>query len=256
MECASFSLRSIMYKYEKINRRQNVICVRSFLGKTENDGFLKKIFRKHSKKPNVNAMKFLLVCLILTASIVAISIALSTAERGDNALGLSDYDNFIWPVVMQNPENFDETSPAEVDTMVSAAVWKASAEKKDEKSKMNNDGQLVLSFDEVRDACESLFDRAFEKNDLIGIDEDFFKFDENKNCFFVESVSGVDNYVPHTVNAYRKGDDIILKVGYIMPSDRFEPDMSGIRENNISKYKIYHLKTDETTGRKYVSAVE
>lgn len=222
----------------------------------ENENFFKKIYDNHGKKHNKNAIKFLLICLILTASIVAISIALSAAEKGDNALGLSDYDNFIWPVVMQNPENFDESCPAEVSTMVAAAVWKASSEKKDDKNKINEDGQLVLSFDEVLEACESLFGRVFEKSDLIGINEEFFKYDENKNCFFVESVSGVDNYTPHTVNAYRKGDDIILKVGYVIPSERFEPDMRGIRENNISKYKIYHLKTSEETGRKYVSAVE
>ncbi len=222
----------------------------------ENDNFFKKIYDNHGRKHNKNAIKFLLICLILTVSIVAISIALSAAEKGDNALGLSDYDNFIWPVVMQNPESFDESCPAEVSTMVAAAVWKASAEKKDDKSKINDNGQLVLSFDEVNEACESLFGRGFEKSDLIGINEDFFKYDENKNYFLVESVSGVDNYTPHTVNAYRKGDDIILKVGYVIPSERFEPDMRGIRENNISKYKIYHLKTSEETGRKYVSAVE
>lgn len=245
-----------MYKYERINRNHNLICVRSFLGKSENESFFKKIYRKHRKKTNMSAVKFLLVCLILMSSIVAISIALSAAERGDNALGLSDYDNFIWPVVMQNPENFNENSPAEASTMVAASVWKASTEQKDNKSKFNEEQELVLSFEEVQEACESLFDRTFQKADLIGIDEDFFKYDENKNCFFVKSVSGVDNYIPHTVNAYRKDDDIILKVGYIMPSERFEPDMTGIRENNISKYKIYHLKTDENTGRKYVSAVE
>lgn len=245
-----------MYKYERINRNHNLICVRSFLRKSESYNFFNKIYHKHKKKHNINAIKFLLICLILTASIVAVSIALSAAEKGDNALGLSDYDNFIWPVVMQNPENFNENSPAETSTMVSAAVWKASAENKDDKDKINDDGQIVLSFDEVREACESLFCRTFEKSDLIEINEDFFKFDENKNCFFVESVSGVDNYVPHTVNAYRKDNDIILKVGYVIPSDRFEPDMSGILENNISKYKIYHLKTDKTTGKKYVSAVE
>ena len=226
------------------------------MSNSKNKNFFNKIYHKHGKKTNLNAMKFLLVCLILMISIVAVSIALSAAEKGDNALGLSDYDNFIWPVVMQNPESFDENSPAEMSTMVASAVWKSAMEKKDNKDKFNNTSQLVLSFDEVREACESLFDRTFEKSDLIGINESFFQFDESKNCFLVDSVSGVDNYTPHTVNAYRKGDDIILKVGYVIPSERFEPDMSGIRENNISKYKIYHLKTNETTGRKYISAVE
>ena len=245
-----------MYKYEKINRNHNLICVRSFLGKSENESFFKKIYHKHRKKTNISAVKFLLVCLILMSSIVAISIALSAAERGDNALGLSDYDNFIWPVVMQNPESFDESCPAELSTMVAAAVWKASTEQKDNKSKFNEEQELVLSFDEVQEACESLFGRGFEKSDLNGINEDFFKFDENKNCFFVKSVSGVGNYVPHTVNAYRKDDDIILKVGYVIPSEQFLPDMSGIYENAVSKYKIYHLKTNEATGKKYISAVE
>ncbi|MBR2578609.1 MAG: hypothetical protein IKE41_00510, partial [Clostridia bacterium] len=191
-----------MYKYERISRSNNLICVRSFFGKTENnDNFFKKILRKNRKKHNINAVKFLLICLILMASIVAISIALSVAEKGDNALGLSDYDNFIWPVVMQNPESFNENSPVEVNTMISAAVWKAAGEKKDEKSKFNENQELVLSVSEVKEACEDLFDRTFKENDLIGLNEDFFRFDEDKRCFFVKSVSGVDNYVPHTVNA-------------------------------------------------------
>lgn len=127
---------NIMYKYEKVNRSSNLICVRSFFGRSNNDGFFKKIYDNHGKKHNKNAIKFLLICLILMASIVAISIALSAAEKGDNALGLSDYDNFIWPVVMQNPENFDESCPAEASTMIAAAVWKAAAEKKTIRTKL------------------------------------------------------------------------------------------------------------------------
>ena len=63
MECASFGLRSVMYKYERISRSNNLICVRSFFGKTENnDNFFKKILRKNRKKHNINAVKFLLIC--------------------------------------------------------------------------------------------------------------------------------------------------------------------------------------------------
>lgn len=245
-----------MYKYERIERNCNLICVKDFKWGNGEKKFFKKIHGNFKNGRNINAIKFLVVCLVLTAATVAISIAVSIVEKGDNALGLSDYDNFIWPVVMQNPENFNENSPAEVDTMVASSVWKLAMEKKDEENSFNKNQELVLSLKEVQEACNELFGKTFDKNDLTALNKSFFEFDGKNNQFLVKSVSGVENYVPHTVNAYRKDDDIILKVGYVIPSEQFELDMNEIFDNKIVKYKNYHLKTSKTTGKKYVAAVD
>lgn len=245
-----------MYKYERIERNCNFICVRDFKFGKGRKSFFKRIYGKFKNGRNINAIKFLVICLILTAAMVVISIAISIADKGDNAIGLSDYDNFIWPVVMQNAENFNENSPPEIGTMVASSVWKVAMDKKDNKNSFNKNQELVLSLKEVREACNDLFGKDFDRVDLIGINDDFFEFDSKNNQFLVKSISGVDNYVPHTVNAYRRGEDIILKVGYVIPSDQFEINMNEIFDNKIVKYKNYRLKINQATGKKYIAAVE
>ena len=51
-------------------------------------------------------------------------------------------------------------------------------------------------------------------------------------------------------------DDVILKVGYVIPSEQFELNMNEIFDNKIVKYKNYHLKTNKATGKKYVAAID
>lgn len=245
-----------MYKYEKVEKT-NFLNTRFLQPKS-----YKKIFKieknknDNNKKHTIDAVKFLFMCLVLVSSMVAISIAVNITEKGDNALGLSDYDNFIWPVVMQNPENFNDNLPADVDTMVCSAVWRVAMDKKTNLDLFNEDQMLVVDLKDVQEACKELFDRTFEKSDLKNINEDFFTYDFKTDKFLVKSISGAENYIPHTVNAYKKGEDIVLKVGYVVPAEQFEPSMENLSENKIEKYKVYRLKTNKTTGKKYVAAVE
>ena len=76
-----------------------------------------------------------------------------------------------------------------------------------------------------------------------------------KNDFLVSAISGTDNFVPHTVNFCKKGSEIILKVGYVVPANGFNSGMTLLSEDKIEKYMQYHLKKNKSTGKYFISAV-
>ena len=231
-----------MYKYER----------------AENFDFSKLIdsSKKNPKKQTFDAMKFLLICLILVASMVTISIAINVFDKSENNTSFVDYDHFIWPVVMQNPKSFDEDHPIDSTSMISAAVWKSSMDFKSDLKRFNEDQKLVLSLDEVKKACFELFGKDFAQSDIVAVKNNFFEFDFQKNEFLVDSVSGVENYFPRTVNAYHSGDEMILKVGYVVPAESFDRGMSTLFSDKVEKYEVYHLKINKNSGNMYISSLE
>lgn len=236
-----------MYKYQN---NKKVSSFRNF--KTKN--IFKKLSHKNKKNRTFDAIKFLIVCLVLVVAVVAISIVMSIFKKHDIPANFASYDNLIWPVVMQDPKNFDEKNPIDTEDMISAAIWRIAVSEKTNPERFNTDQCLVLSLEEVQQSANELFNKSFSKEVIPHAEQNFFKFDFNKNEFLIDSVSGVGSYRPHTVNAFCKDGETILRVGYVLYAENFNSETAKFSEK-IEKYRTYHLKTDPDSGCTYISAV-
>ncbi len=221
--------------------------------KTENFCYLEK---KHS---NANIftglLRFTVACIILTAFLLTFAIAVSIFDKGDEAWSLKKYDDIIWPVVMQDPHPFDENRPLDRETMLRACLWELAMNRKDMSNAWNEEQQLVLPKSEVESAGKKLFGKEVDFSGLDCSDPCFYKFDDTKNEFLVEPVSGTNGFLPHTVNACHEGNDVILKVGYVSPKNQFNSEMNKVFENKVEKYAKYRLKKDTNTGDFYILSV-
>lgn len=240
----------LMYKYQN-NKKIGSFRLTNFKIKS----IFKKLSHKNKKNRTFDAIKFLLVCLVLVMAVVAISIVVSIFKKHDIPASFASYDNLIWPVVMQDPKNFDEKKPIDSGDMISAAIWRIAASEKNNPERFNKDQCLVLSLEEVQKSAKELFNKNFSKEIIPHVEKNFFKFDFNKNEFLIDSISGAGSYWPRTVSALCKDGETILRVGYVLLADDFDSEPAKFSEK-IEKYKTYHLKTDPDNGCTYITAVK
>ena len=212
-----------------------------FLGSSKNNKNQTRIF------------KLFLISLFLAAFSIAFVMAVGFFSCRDDAVNLKKFDNIILPVVMQNPEPFNEKNPPSSQTVINSAVWDAA---------MNNQevisdelGRVILSKEEVNKSANRLFNLDIDFDKIENSRDNFYIFRHEKNDFLVSAISGTDNFVPHTVNFCKKGSEIILKVGYVIPANGFNSNMTLLSENKIETYMQYHLKKNKGTGKYFISAV-
>lgn len=199
--------------------------------------------------------KFVISCLILAVFFVLFSEAISLFERNDNIADLRRYDNFIWPVVMQDPCPFDEENFIDETKAIESALWDLCMEHKNENLRLDEDGRMSFSNQEVNESLRKLFNISIDFENLKTKKNSFFEFNDYKKIFLVEPVSGVDNYLPHVTKAEKIGNETILTVEYFLPSDQFSQDMKKEIFSKSEKIMIYKLKKDTETKKYYISSV-
>lgn len=259
-----------MYKYERKNKFVSPYTVnyRALYGLKNDSNDLSnsksKIFKAingkhHAKKGKKNLvkfryiMRFLWVCAFLMMSSVLLVFAISFFEKFGNSKKLKSFDNFILPVVMQNPSFFDEINPPDEQMVLNAAIWDCAMNIKNPVY-FEDDGRLILTEEDINKSIEKLFGRYINTDKVKFKKNSLYTFDKDENHYLIEPVSGIDRFAPQTIGVYHDGKDIVLNVGYIYPKDSFDKNMNFLPEGKIEKNATFRLKKG-VTGKYYISSV-
>lgn len=202
--------------------------------------------------------RIIVSCCALTMFIVAMAGVLSGVFRAEKRSSrFAEYDNFIWPVVMQDPLPFNEIYPPDNEMVLNASVWMATSLKKLDNESLDKDGRVIVSIDEINKACSNLFGRELSFSDKnINFKKSFYEYSNEKNTFYVDCVSYHNCYVPRTVNVVDLGDIVKLKVGYIKIVKSDNPILN-LKDNSVvDKYMYYTLKINKKTGQFYIYEVK
>lgn len=164
------------------------------------------------------------------------------------------YDAYLKPLVMQDPEEFDEPVLADEEMVLSASLWKALEDHNTAYTDYDDMGRTIVPLADVSDACHALFGPDVELQ-LNNLDEDnFFTFNEDTNQFHVTPYSTQSSFVPYTESIGIQADGkTVLRVGYVAPSDawRSEDEDAPERPSPV-KYMEYVLAQTED-GKEYVA---
>lgn len=169
---------------------------------------------------------------------------------------LRAYDEWLAPVVMQDPAPFESIDQADPDMVMTASLWSAiSTAGQDAFTTYDDQGRTLVPLGEVDQACKALFGPDCTLQARTPEEETFFTFDSTDNQFHVAPFSTQSSYQPYTESARRSGDSEILRVGYVSPADDSYGDKSTETKPEPVKYMEYVLKTNPQTGEKYISAI-
>lgn len=214
------------------------------------------------KKEKVNKknkfFKFFGVFLILAAGIsfwAVFSLKLGFFEGNGKIESYENYDNLIWPIVMQDPPCFDEKNPLDEKIKIKSAIWDTSMNLKGQNLDYDDDDMIIFPAKEVEKSYEKLFGERINYNFLDSIKDSFYKFNKQKKEFSVRVMSGTDQFWPHTVDAFWEKNNLILKVGYVVPQDQFDENMNPVSKVKTEKFANYKLRKNKKTGKLYVCSV-
>lgn len=213
------------------------------------------IYAKHAKKSGRldQTVRTVTASIFLILFIVVMVFFSEVFGVGQSDVKFVEYDRFIWPVVMQDPEPFDEQNPPNFELMLNSSVWVAAANQQPNCLNSDNNGRVIISIEDVNKACNTLFGKDLQMfNEDSSLYMNFYEFDSNKKIFYVEAISNDRCFMPKTISLSNKNDRLVLKVGY------FVPDHRDIKNEKVKmkKQMKYILRKNSKTGKFYISEIK
>jgi hypothetical protein len=174
---------------------------------------------------------------------------------------LRQYDQFLAVVVAQDPPPFDSPEEADPDFVLNASLWQTmTSDSAVNYTEYDDVGRTIVPLGDVVDACRQLFGPDCQLQPTNPTEETFFEYDSENAQFHVALYSLDSTYTPYTEEAKKRGDMIVLRVGYVPPSDETRTQSLSSASSDVTpkpvKYMEYDIKTDPSTQEQYIYAIK
>ena len=171
-------------------------------------------------------LAFPLGMLIIIFSIVGI---VATVKAGvtlfkdltDNSAQKEEYEEFLRPVVMYDPDPFDDVRSADITQLVNAAIWSLITQSNSSEAFSYSTGDnvgILIPVEQVTSEFERLFGKEIDiasQYDSIDMSSHDITYDSAQGGFIIPITSLEVAYTPEVYELEKKANSIILSVGYI-----------------------------------------
>ncbi len=213
----------------------------------------KKIIQKEQPKVdfyNRKTKKNLIIksSIALLFSILGVIVLLNHLSLNTfNVTYEENYNDFLLPVVMNDPEPFELIDDLNLDTILNSAVWHTIISQDYNKyEKYDELGRTIIPFNDVSESASKLFGSLYNLPLENPSKITFFELDKENKNFLIKPISSDESYLPN----------IILQVGYSYASDPFWEDKTDVDINSYEKIMIYVLDNDIKNKSMYISKVQ
>lgn len=214
--------------------------------------------KKKRSKPNL-IVGFIILIL---AFVGVISLAVTATQQIErtvkekNAEKYSIYESFIAPVIMNDPDTFDDVTVADPGQLVSIAIWSVlDGNTSPDKYEYTGDGML-LPAKEVEKEFASLFGDEVKIThagvDGGGID---FRYSEKKKAYVIPITGITPIYTPKVTDVKEKSGSVELTVGYLHSGDWQQDSQGNMISPEPGKYMKITLGVN-SDGKYFVRAIQ
>ncbi len=215
---------------------------------------LEESFSEEARKGKPSISKgvfFLLLALALVVSFVAFFEKDSLMPL-NSAAKLKEFDSFLVPVVMQDPESFQKIEEVDPQMIMTAGIWRAILSKPDHYYDQFDDrGRTVVPFSDVDAACKELFGPSYDLP-MKKPQQTFYELDTQKQEFYVVPHSNHNTYLPYTQKASRRDGNIYLLVGYVSPDDPTRTDPDSATKTPVPEKTKEFILSEQNDGFYYI----
>lgn len=170
---------------------------------------------------------------------------------------LQVYEDFISPVIMNDPDTFDDITKANLQQLLSIAIWSVIDTGADpEKYEYTDDGMLIPQ-KEIEDEFISLFgsEITLSHSTVDGGDGVTFKYSKKKQCYIIPITGIMPIYLPDVTEADEKDNSVVLTVGYLASADWVQDSEGNMVPPEPGKYMKITLGKN-TDGSFFVKAIQ
>lgn len=187
---------------------------------------------------------------IITGIFRAVSSSLNSSGNTD------EYKEFIAPVIMNDPDPFDDVINANQSQLISISIWSLLKGDIDPDSFENKNGGMLVPASLIEDEFKKLFgsDVSPVHQTVEGGQGIQFEYSKGDKAYIVPITGITSLYSPMIADISEKGSSTILTVGYLASED-WKQDKNGdmIPPEPVKYMKIYLRKNDSGY---YISSIK
>lgn len=204
------------------------------------------------------------VIIIILAVVGLVAVVKSTvnfiSDKADNTKQMAEYEQMLKPVVMFDPDTFDDLTQANKSQLLYSAIWSLLEDEngmsKYQYSKGDTVGILVPQTD-IETAFINLYGNEIDiaslhsQIDMSGYD---ITYDPAQKGYILP-ITGVESvYIPKVYSLEKQGSSVILNVGYI--GSKAWADISGDEYVAPEPDKYMKITLRERSGGMYISSIQ
>lgn len=204
----------------------------------------------------LGALTFIFAIIGLAAVIALIAIGIDKAVVNSNAKKADAYQEFLTPVVMNDPDSFDDISKANMSQLVDISIWGIVKDGVDTESYQYEDGKLLLPQADVEKEFKKLFGNDIKiVHQTVSGSAYEFEYDSSAKVYKLP-ITGIDAaYTPKVVKIEKKRSSVVLTVAYLSGSEWEQAANGDMIEPSASKYVKITLRFNEDKSY-YISAIQ
>ncbi len=216
-----------------------------------------------AEKKRRSPLSFLVGLIVLCLATVGVISIISTvseeiAERSKekSLQQLSEYESFIAPVIMFDPDTFDDITMANTDQLISIAIWSILESDLQPDSYEYTDGGMLIPQTDVEKKFRELFG---EEAELIHATVDgggiFFSYSEDNGSYIIPLTGVNPIYTPKVTEAVERDSTVVLTVGYLASTDWTQDSEGNMVAPEPAKYMKVTLGKN-SDGSFYLRALQ
>lgn len=167
------------------------------------------------------------------------------------------YEDFISPVIMNDPDTFDDITKANLQQLLSIAIWSVIDSGADPEKYEYTDGGMLMPQKEVEDEFLSLFgsEVAISHGTVDGGEGVIFSYSKKKQCYIIPITGIMPIYLPDVRQADEKENSVVLTVGYLASADWVQDSEGNMVPPEPGKYMKITLGKN-SDGTFFVKAIQ
>jgi hypothetical protein len=192
----------------------------------------KRSRRSHTRKQTVTLGAGILLFAAILICIAVFFIVKSAIGFVKDYVGQDEtasyFESYLEPVVMFDPDTFDDISAADARWKLETAIWAALDEnEKNGSYATTSDGREILPVKDVASYIEKYFGDAANPGYETFADGNFtYEYSEKEQCYYIPLTAVTDYYMPSVTNIKKSFNTVSLTVAYI-PCKNWGQDNSG-----------------------------
>ncbi len=225
---------------------------------------LKKGEKRKNVSPDKKKWAFPVGIVIVLFALVGVISVIVLAARGiaditDNSEKFTEYEQFLAPVVMNDPDPFDDVSKAEMTQLLDATIWALMNSDIDPDEYEYAEGDtsgLIVPQKDIEKQFKKLFGEDVKPvHSTVEGGTYTFTYDEAKQSYIVPLTGVMPTFIPRVISQDKKGDSTILTVGYISGSGWDQDERGNYIEPAPNKYMKITLRLNEDKSY-FISAIQ
>ena len=248
--------RSLPIKKEKdiIKKKENTNALPKAVSKKASEVPKYEVYINTKSK---NPYRGMIIALTIILTVIGIGIFASTLSKTTvmtaEPINYNTFNGFLYPVVMQDPEEFLSPENADKTVVISSSIWMTIFRNKAESyNNFDEQGYALIPISEIKESCGALFCNE----DLINFSETihgpFFYYNPGEESMHVGAISNQGRPLPQIKDVKENENELIFTVDYVLIGSP-EEDSS---QKDVIKTMIYTMRLNEKTDKYYIYSVQ